>query len=110
MDKTYQPDAIERRWYQHWEKAGYFAPQGDGKPYCIMIPPPNVTGSLHMGHGFNNAVMDTLIRYHRMKGQRQKQHETESVDRTDWSACSHDYSAASCSSRQSNNCPAMFSP
>jgi valyl-tRNA synthetase len=70
MDKTYQPDAIERRWYQHWEKAGYFAPQGDGKPYCIMIPPPNVTGSLHMGHGFNNAVMDTLIRYHRMKGQR----------------------------------------
>jgi valyl-tRNA synthetase len=70
MDKTYQPDAIERRWYQHWENAGYFAPQGDGKPYCIMIPPPNVTGSLHMGHGFNNAVMDTLIRYHRMKGQR----------------------------------------
>ena len=70
MDKTYQPDAIERRWYQHWEKAGYFAPQGDGKPYCIMIPPPNVTGSLHMGHGFNNAIMDTLIRYHRMKGQR----------------------------------------
>ncbi|MEE4249699.1 MAG: valine--tRNA ligase [Alcanivoracaceae bacterium] len=70
MDKTYQPDAIERRWYEHWEKAGYFAPQGDGKPYCIMIPPPNVTGSLHMGHGFNNAIMDTLIRYHRMKGQR----------------------------------------
>ncbi|MFN3713859.1 MAG: valine--tRNA ligase [Alcanivoracaceae bacterium] len=70
MDKTYQPDAIERRWYEHWENAGYFAPQGDGKPYCIMIPPPNVTGSLHMGHGFNNAIMDTLIRYHRMKGQR----------------------------------------
>ena len=70
MDKTYQPDAIERRWYEHWEKAGYFAPQGDGTPYCIMIPPPNVTGSLHMGHGFNNAIMDTLIRYHRMKGQR----------------------------------------
>ncbi|MCC1495194.1 valine--tRNA ligase [Alcanivorax sp. 1008] len=70
MDKTYQPDAIERRWYEHWEKAGYFAPQGEGKPYCIMIPPPNVTGSLHMGHGFNNAIMDTLIRYHRMKGQR----------------------------------------
>src|SRR5690554_1101900 len=70
MEKTYQPDAIELRWYEHWEKAGYFAPQGDGKPYCIMIPPPNVTGSLHMGHGFNNAVMDTLIRYNRMKGQR----------------------------------------
>jgi len=70
MDKTYQPDAIERRWYQHWENAGFFAPQGNGTPYSIMIPPPNVTGSLHMGHGFNNAVMDTLIRYNRMKGQR----------------------------------------
>ncbi|PKM21660.1 MAG: valine--tRNA ligase [Gammaproteobacteria bacterium HGW-Gammaproteobacteria-14] len=70
MDKTYQPDAIERRWYQHWENAGFFTPQGSGAPYSIMIPPPNVTGSLHMGHGFNNAVMDTLIRYNRMKGQR----------------------------------------
>ena len=70
MDKTYQPDAIEKRWYQTWEQAGYFAPQGDGEPFCIMIPPPNVTGSLHMGHGFNNAVMDTLIRYRRMQGRR----------------------------------------
>ena len=70
MDKTYQPDAIEKRWYQTWEEAGYFAPQGDGEPFCIMIPPPNVTGSLHMGHGFNNAVMDTLIRYRRMQGRR----------------------------------------
>lgn len=68
MDKTYQPQAIEQRWYQHWEQSGYFAPQGDGKPYCIMIPPPNVTGTLHMGHGFNQMVIDTLIRYHRMKG------------------------------------------
>ncbi|WP_111657445.1 valine--tRNA ligase [Isoalcanivorax indicus] len=68
MDKTYQPDAIETRWYQRWEDAGHFAPRGEGEPYSIMIPPPNVTGSLHMGHGFNNAVMDTLIRYRRMQG------------------------------------------
>ena len=68
MEKTYQPDAIEARWYQHWEDAGYFKPAGKGEPFCIMIPPPNVTGSLHMGHGFNNAVMDTLIRYQRMRG------------------------------------------
>jgi valyl-tRNA synthetase len=68
MDKTYQPHAIERSWYQTWEKKGYFKPSGEGDPYCIMIPPPNVTGSLHMGHGFNNAIMDSLIRYQRMKG------------------------------------------
>src|SRR5688572_3162028 len=68
MDKTYDPHAIESKHYQRWEKAGYFAPQGDGAPYCIMIPPPNVTGSLHMGHGFNNSIMDALIRYHRMRG------------------------------------------
>lgn len=68
MDKTYDPHAIESKHYQRWEKAGYFAPQGTGSPYCIMIPPPNVTGSLHMGHGFNNSIMDALIRYHRMRG------------------------------------------
>ncbi|MCC7516429.1 MAG: valine--tRNA ligase [Pseudomonadales bacterium] len=68
MDKTYQPHAIEARWYNEWEAQGYFKPSGEGQPYCIMIPPPNVTGSLHMGHGFNNAVMDTLVRYHRMNG------------------------------------------
>ncbi|MDH5784047.1 MAG: valine--tRNA ligase [Chromatiales bacterium] len=71
MDKTYNPHAIEQRWYQTWEKKGYFKPSGEGEgddSYCIMIPPPNVTGSLHMGHGFNNTVMDTLTRYHRMKG------------------------------------------
>ncbi|WP_111643311.1 valine--tRNA ligase [Marinimicrobium alkaliphilum] len=68
MDKTYQPHAIEQQWYETWENAGYFKPRGEGDPYCIMIPPPNVTGSLHMGHGFNNAVMDAMIRYHRMKG------------------------------------------
>ncbi len=68
MDKTYQPNAIEARWYAKWEQQGYFKPSGSGAPYTIMIPPPNVTGSLHMGHGFNNAVMDTLTRYHRMLG------------------------------------------
>ncbi len=68
LDKTYQPHAIEARWYAEWEKQGHFKPSGVGKPYCIMIPPPNVTGSLHMGHGFNNAVMDTLTRYQRMMG------------------------------------------
>ncbi|WP_337057222.1 valine--tRNA ligase [Pseudomonas sp. USHLN015] len=68
MDKTYQPHAIESSWYQTWEKNNYFAPQGSGEPYTIMIPPPNVTGSLHMGHGFNNAIMDALIRFRRMQG------------------------------------------
>ncbi len=67
LDKNYDPQQIETHWYQVWEKAGYFAPrhEGDGH-YCIMIPPPNVTGNLHMGHGFNNTVMDALIRYRRM--------------------------------------------
>lgn len=68
MDKTYNPQAIEERWYSTWEENGYFAPQGDGKPYCIMIPPPNVTGTLHMGHAFQDTIMDALIRYHRMLG------------------------------------------
>ena len=68
MEKTYDPHSIEQRWYETWEKEGYFAPSGKGDPFCIMIPPPNVTGNLHMGHGFNNTVMDTLARYHRMKG------------------------------------------
>ena len=68
MDKTYQPSEIEKTWYQNWEENGYFKPSGQGPSYSIAIPPPNVTGSLHMGHGFNNAIMDALIRYHRMKG------------------------------------------
>jgi valyl-tRNA synthetase len=68
MDKTYQPGTIEQHWYEIWESRGYFRPSGAGAPYCIMIPPPNVTGSLHMGHGFNNALMDCLIRWRRMQG------------------------------------------
>ncbi|GAB6040043.1 valine--tRNA ligase [Endothiovibrio diazotrophicus] len=69
MEKSYDPHSIEQRWYQTWESNGWFAPSMEGgNAYCIMIPPPNVTGSLHMGHGFNNTVMDTLVRYRRMKG------------------------------------------
>ena len=68
MEKTYAPHAIEQHWYETWEEKGYFAPKGDGESYCIMIPPPNVTGSLHMGHAFQDTIMDALIRYHRMKG------------------------------------------
>ena len=69
MEKTYSPQAIEQRWYNTWEAKGYFKPQGDNEPYCIMIPPPNVTGSLHMGHAFQDTIMDALVRYHRMLGQ-----------------------------------------
>jgi valyl-tRNA synthetase len=68
MEKTYSPHELEQRWYKTWEDNGYFAPSGKGKPYCIMIPPPNVTGTLHMGHAFQDTLMDALIRYHRMKG------------------------------------------
>ncbi len=68
MDKTYSPQTIEQRWYQAWEASNYFAPSSEGSPYCIMIPPPNVTGSLHMGHAFQDTIMDALTRYHRMKG------------------------------------------
>ncbi len=68
MDKTYQPEQIESRWYERWEADGRFAPSGEGEPYSIMIPPPNVTGSLHMGHAFQDTIMDTLIRWRRMQG------------------------------------------
>ncbi len=71
MEKTYEPQAIESRWYAVWEQAQYFAPklQADAPAYCIMLPPPNVTGSLHMGHAFQDTIMDALTRYHRMKGE-----------------------------------------
>jgi valyl-tRNA synthetase len=68
MEKTYRPKDIEQRQYQRWEDNGWFAPSGDGQPYCIVIPPPNVTGTLHMGHAFQDTIMDALIRYHRMCG------------------------------------------
>jgi valyl-tRNA synthetase len=68
MDKSYRPKDIEQRHYERWEKNGWFAPSGTGEPYCIVIPPPNVTGTLHMGHGFGDTIMDVLIRYNRMQG------------------------------------------
>jgi valyl-tRNA synthetase len=70
MDKSYSPRDIESRTYAAWEAAGWFAPAGDGPPYCIMIPPPNVTGTLHMGHAFQHTLMDVLTRLHRMDGDR----------------------------------------
>jgi valyl-tRNA synthetase len=68
MEKIYNPGDIERRWYRHWEEKSYFNPAGGDRPYCIMLPPPNVTGSLHLGHAFQNTIMDTLTRWQRMKG------------------------------------------
>ena len=70
MEKTYAPAAIERPLYERWESEGLFAPRGDGEPYSIVIPPPNVTGTLHMGHAFQETVMDVLTRLHRMRGRR----------------------------------------
>jgi valyl-tRNA synthetase len=83
MDKTYSPAEIEQRWYAQWESQGWFAPRppasasaGDSDAgdkaaaYCIVIPPPNVTGTLLMGHAFQDTIMDALTRYHRMRGER----------------------------------------
>jgi valyl-tRNA synthetase len=70
VNKDYRPAEIESRHYARWEAAGYFAPAGDGEPYCIVIPPPNVTGTLHMGHALQDTIMDALTRYHRMLGRR----------------------------------------
>ncbi|MEP0073741.1 MAG: class I tRNA ligase family protein, partial [Marinomonas sp.] len=70
MEKTYQPQSIEQPIYKRWEEGGYFSPQGNGSPFSIMIPPPNVTGSLHMGHAFQHTLMDAMIRRERMKGSR----------------------------------------
>ena len=68
MEKSFDPRTIENKWYSRWEAAGLFAPHGDGAPYSILLPPPNVTGTLHMGHAFQQTIMDALIRYHRMRG------------------------------------------
>jgi len=74
LEKSFDPRTIERRWYSRWEAEGYFragaaGPIGDQAPaYCIMLPPPNVTGTLHMGHAFQHTLMDALTRYHRMRG------------------------------------------
>ncbi|PNS09245.1 valine--tRNA ligase [Solilutibacter silvestris] len=68
LAQSYQPADIETRLYQQWEASGMFAPHGDGAPYTILLPPPNVTGTLHMGHAFQHSLMDALVRYHRMRG------------------------------------------
>ena len=70
MEKTFDPKSLEAKWYAQWEASGMFAPSGDGEPYCILLPPPNVTGTLHMGHAFQMTIMDALIRYQRMHGRR----------------------------------------
>ena len=68
MEKTYNPKEIEARIYESWEDSGYFSPSKSGEPFCIVIPPPNVTGTLHMGHAFQDSIMDIIIRYQRMNG------------------------------------------
>ncbi len=68
MDKSFEPGQIESKWYAQVRVNGWFKPSGQGEPYSILLPPPNVTGTLHMGHAFQHTIMDTLIRYHRMRG------------------------------------------
>src|SRR5690554_7146599 len=75
LPKSFEPDEIEARWYAQWESRGYFqggqhvaSPTGQSQPFVIQFPPPNVTGTLHMGHAFNQTIMDGLIRYRRMRG------------------------------------------
>ena len=70
MEKSYEPGQIESKWYARWEADGLFQPAATGEPYCILLPPPNVTGTLHMGHAFQQTIMDALVRYHRMRGER----------------------------------------
>lgn len=68
LSKAYEPASVESRWYEIWEKAGAFQPSDSGKSYVIVVPPPNVTGSLHMGHALNQTLQDVITRYHRMAG------------------------------------------
>ena len=68
IDNKYNPSEIEEKWYKEWENNKIFSPSNEGNAYCIMIPPPNVTGTLHMGHAFQVTLMDVLCRYHRMLG------------------------------------------
>ena len=68
MDKSFEPQAFEARIYQSWEAQGYFSASGQGTPFCIQLPPPNVTGTLHMGHAFQQTLMDLMVRYQRMSG------------------------------------------
>ena len=69
LDKTFAPAAIEAKWYAHWEENGLFRPERpDATPYTIVNPPPNVTGSLHIGHALDNTLQDVMIRYERLRG------------------------------------------
>jgi len=68
LASSYDPSSFESRLYAQWETAGYFVPSGEGEPYTVLLPPPNVTGTLHMGHAFQQTLMDALVRYHRMRG------------------------------------------
>ncbi|KAB0534103.1 valine--tRNA ligase [Xanthomonas cissicola] len=68
LASSYDPSSFESRLYAQWEAAGYFVPSGKGEPYTVLLPPPNVTGTLHMGHAFQQTLMDALVRYHRMRG------------------------------------------
>lgn len=68
MEKNYCPDTIEQKWATLWENQYKFSPKGNGQPFCIMLPPPNVTGTLHMGHGFQHTLIDITTRYNRMNG------------------------------------------
>src|SRR5690606_40549242 len=71
LTKSFEPAVIERRWYPEWESCGYIdagLDTSNDNAFCILLPPPNVTGTLHMGHGFNQTLMDALTRYHRMRG------------------------------------------
>ena len=68
LSKAYEPHSIEQKWYEAWASSGYFQPSGEGEPYTIAIPPPNITGSLHMGHALQHTMMDALSRWRRMQG------------------------------------------
>src|SRR5690348_9947388 len=70
LSKTYNPEETERPWYPFWEEKKYFQPSGLGPVFSMVIPPPNVTGSLHMGHALNSTLQDILTRWHRMRGER----------------------------------------
>jgi valyl-tRNA synthetase len=68
LQKSYDPHAVEDRLYHEWEEAGLFSPSGDGEPFCIVLPPPNVTGSLHIGHALDHSIQDAIVRRKRMQG------------------------------------------
>ena len=68
LPKAYDPHGVEERIYEEWERSGAFAPRGGGEPFCIVLPPPNVTGILHMGHALDHSIQDAIIRRRRMQG------------------------------------------